>query len=253
MDIPRFFTITESAHRIHNPFTPEKYATLASVLRMKPGTQILDLGSGSGEMLCTWARDHAVAGLGVDMSALFTEQAQARAKELGVADKVTFIHADATGYVSAKKVDVAACVGATWIAGGVVGTVELLSRSLKPNGVILIGEPFWLKNPETETITKGCGANAVSDFLALPELVASFGNLGYDVVEMVLADQEGWDRYEAAKWLTVRTWLDMGELRDQDCADLATEMREYLTTAPFKHVAYTREYLGWGVFALMKR
>ncbi len=28
MDIPRIFTITESAHRIHNPFTPEKYATL---------------------------------------------------------------------------------------------------------------------------------------------------------------------------------------------------------------------------------
>ncbi|HNR14762.1 MAG TPA: SAM-dependent methyltransferase, partial [Thermodesulfobacteriota bacterium] len=24
MDIPRIFNITESAHRIHNPFTPEK-------------------------------------------------------------------------------------------------------------------------------------------------------------------------------------------------------------------------------------
>jgi hypothetical protein len=27
----------------------------------------------------------------------------------------------------------------------------------------------------------------------LPELLASFGHLGYDVVEMVLADQDGWD------------------------------------------------------------
>ena len=25
---------------------------------------------------------------------------------------------------------------------------------------------------------------------------------------MVLADQEGWDRYEAAKWLTMRRWLE---------------------------------------------
>ncbi|HNZ28916.1 MAG TPA: SAM-dependent methyltransferase, partial [Candidatus Goldiibacteriota bacterium] len=24
MDIPRIFNISESAHRIHNPFTPEK-------------------------------------------------------------------------------------------------------------------------------------------------------------------------------------------------------------------------------------
>lgn len=29
MDIPHIFTISESARRIHNPFTPEKYATLA--------------------------------------------------------------------------------------------------------------------------------------------------------------------------------------------------------------------------------
>ncbi|CIM02463.1 SAM-dependent methyltransferase [Salmonella enterica subsp. enterica serovar Typhi] len=44
MDIPRIFTISESEHRIHNPFTPEKYATLGRVLRMKPGMSVLDLG-----------------------------------------------------------------------------------------------------------------------------------------------------------------------------------------------------------------
>lgn len=46
MDIPRIFTITESAHRIHNPFTPEKYATLGAALRMEKGTRILDLEGG---------------------------------------------------------------------------------------------------------------------------------------------------------------------------------------------------------------
>ena len=60
LDIPRIFTISESEHRIHNPFTEEKYATLGRVLRMKPETRILDLGSGSGEMLCTWADEQAI-------------------------------------------------------------------------------------------------------------------------------------------------------------------------------------------------
>lgn len=41
MDIPRIFTISESEHRIHNPFTEEKYATLGRVLRMKPGPAFL--------------------------------------------------------------------------------------------------------------------------------------------------------------------------------------------------------------------
>jgi SAM-dependent methyltransferase/GNAT superfamily N-acetyltransferase len=198
MDIPRIFNITESAHRIHNPITPEKLATLAAALRLESGARVLDLGSGSGEMLCTWARDHGVIGTGIDMSQLFTEQAKLRAVELGVADQVKFIHGDAAGYVSDEKASVAACVGATWIAGGVVGTIELLARSLRTGGIILIGEPYWRQLPPTEDVAKGCLANSISDFLMLPELLASFGHLGYDVVEMVLADQDGWDRYEAA-------------------------------------------------------
>lgn len=152
MDIPRIFTVSESEHRIHNPFTPEKYATLGRVLRMKPGTRILDLGSGSGEMLCTWARDHGITGTGIDMSRLFTEQATRRADELGVSEHVRFIHDDAAGYVADEKCDVAACVGATWIAGGVAGTMALLAKSLRPGGMILIGEPYWRQVPASDEI-----------------------------------------------------------------------------------------------------
>lgn len=248
MDIPRIFSITESAHRIHNPFTPEKLATLGAVLRLQPGTRILDLGSGSGEMLCTWARDYGIVGTGVDMSQLFALQAEMRAEELGVADKLTFIHGDASGYVADQKADLAACVGATWIGGGVAGTIELLTRSLIEGGIILIGEPYWRQVPSTDEIAKGCLAEAVSDFLTLPALLESFSQLGYDVVEMVLADQEGWDRYEAAKWLTMRKWL---EANPED--EFVNEIRANLSSEPVRYATYTREYLGWGVFALMKR
>ncbi len=248
MDIPRIFNITESAHRIHNPFTPEKLATLGAALRLEPETRVLDLGSGSGEMLCTWARDHAIRGTGIDMSRLFTEQAKRRAEELGVADQVRFIHDDAAGHVADEKVGVAACVGATWIGGGVSGTIELLSKSLAAGGIILIGEPYWLRLPPAGDVAKGCLAGSISDFLLLPGLLASFGKLGYDVVEMVLADQDGWDRYEAAKWLTMRRWLDANP--DDD---LANDVRAQLTSEPERYATYTREYLGWGVFALIAR
>jgi hypothetical protein len=51
-----------------------------------------------------------------------------------------------------------------------------------------------------------------------PELIQRFGDLGCDVVEMVLASQDDWDRYAAAQWLNIRRWLDAnpyGELTGQ--------------------------------------
>ena len=75
------------------------------------------------------------------MSQVFTEQAKPRADELGVVHQVKFIHGDAAGDVSDEKASVAACVGATWIVGGVVGTIELLAQGLRTGGIILIGEP----------------------------------------------------------------------------------------------------------------
>lgn len=248
MDLPRIFTIRERSHRIHNPFTPAKLADLGQALHLEPGTRVLDLASGSGEMLCTWARDHGVTGTGVDISTVFTKQARARATELGVADQVSFVHSDASGFVADESVDLAACVGATWVGGGVAGTIELLGRSLRPGGLMLIGEPYWRQVVPDQEAAEGCGVTSTDDFMVLPELIEQFSDLGCDVVEMVLADQDSWDRYQAAQWLNLRRWLD-----ENPDDELAADARAELTTDPVRYARYQREYLGWGVFAVMGR
>lgn len=128
------------------------------------------------------------------------------------------------------------------------GTVELLSKSLRPGGLMLIGEPYWRHEVPDQETARACGASGKDDFLVLPELIEQFGDLGFDVVEMVLADQDSWDRYQAAQWLNLRRWLD-----DNPDDELAAEVRAELTTEPARYTRYQREYLGWGVFALMGR
>ena len=248
MDLARSYTIRESSHRIHNPFTDEQLATLGQALSPPPGAEMLDLACGTGEMLCTWARDHHLTGTGVDKSTIFIAAARARAIELGVAGQVGFVHGDASGYIAGRPVDIAACIGATWIGGGVPGTIDLLRRSLAPGGMMLIGEPYWRQEPPDQATVEGCCAASIIDFLPLPELLEQFGHLGCDVVEMVLASQDSWDRYEAAQWLNIRRWLD-----DNPGDELAGEMRAELTAGPARYARYQREYLGWGVFALMDR
>ncbi len=250
-DIPLQFVIRESTHRIHNAFGPEKLARLGDVLRLPAGTTLLDLASGSGEMLCTWARDHGVAGVGVDLCAAFTDAAVARADELGVSDQVSFVHGEAAAFAKeydGPLVDVASCLGATWIGDGPLGTLDLLARTLRPGGVVLIGEPFWIHVPETDEAVRGSHATSVDDFATLPALVASFHDHGWDLVQMVLADPDDWDQYAAAQWLSTRRWLDANAGHE-----LWAQMRAELDAAPYEHVTCTRHHLGWGVFALMKR
>jgi hypothetical protein len=113
---------------------------------------------------------------------------------------------------------------------------------------MLIGEPYWRREPPDQATVEGCYGIGADQWLPLPELIESFGELGCDVVEMVLADQDSWDRYHAAQWLSIRRWLD-AHADDE----LAGQRRTELTSAPARHVRYVREYLGWGVFALMDR
>jgi hypothetical protein len=114
--------------------------------------------------------------------------------------------------------------------------------------MMLIGEPYWRREPPDQATAEACDAIGQDQFRPLPDLLASLGELGCDVVEMVLADQDSWDRYAAAQWLNIRRWLDANP---ED--ELAPQLRAELTAEPARYARYRREYLGWGVFVLMDR
>lgn len=239
----RHHEIAEADHRILNPFTEEKLRLLGEVSRIGPGTRILDLACGKGEMLCRWAADFGSAGHGVDLSEVFLAAARERAVELDVADRVTFERGDAGRYRAAERFDVVACLGATWIGGGLTGTIGLMRPALADGGLLLIGEPYWVDDPpEAAYEALGC---APGDFASLAGTLDRFEAAGLELVEMVLADPDSWDRYVASQWWTIHEWLRANP-GDPD----APAMREFAAASRRSHLAYNRRYLGWGVFVL---
>lgn len=239
--------IAEAGHRILNPFDDAKLDLLGAVCRPRPGWRLLDLACGKGELLCRWAARYGTRGLGVDLSEVFLAGARARAAELGVTDRVEFRHGDAAEAVRdgvGVGYDVVACVGATWIGGGLAGTVELLRPAMRPDGLMLIGEPYWADDTPDEAYA-GLGLDR-DEFTTLPGTLDRLEAAGLRLVEMVLADGDSWDRYVAEQWWALDRWLAS---HPADHPDVPL-VRDYLAASQRGHLRWQRRYLGWGVFVL---
>jgi SAM-dependent methyltransferase len=243
----RFHEIAEARHRILNPFTDEKLDLLGAICGPGLGQRHLDLACGKGELLCRWARDFGTIGVGVDVSTVFLDAARARAVELGVAERVAFHEHDAGSFPAEEGAfDTVSCIGATWIGGGLVGTLALLRAPLRPDGLVLVGEPYWIDPPPPAAFDSLLiGADELASLVGTLERIE---HAGFELVEMVLADGDSWDRYVARQWWTVDAWL-----RKHPEEPDATDLRVWNDRARRSHLAFGRRYLGWGVFILRAR
>ncbi len=241
----RFHEIAETTHRILNPITEDKMMLLGEAIGLKPGMTQLDLCCGKGEMLCRWAERFRTFGLGVDISEVFLTAARARAAELQVNQRARFVQGDAAYHArtSLDQYDVVSCIGATWIGNGLLGTLALMRPLLKPDGVLLVGEPYWIDPPPAEAYAS-LGV-APADYTSLVGTLDRFESAGCQLVEMVLADGDSWDRYAAAQWKAVDDWLRANP-QDADAA----ELRQWMANDRRSYLTYGRRYLGWGVFVL---
>jgi len=243
----RYHEISHTYHRILNPFTEGQLMLLGDICSLRPEIRQLDLACGKGEMLSRWAEKFGIHGVGVDISNVFLNAARKRADELDVIDRLTFIQEDAGKYPRVTHdFDIVSCIGATWIGNGLKGTLELMKRSLKPGGLILVGEPYWIQPPPDEAYAaEGVGRN---DYVSLGETLDRFEASGMNLIEMVMADQNGWDRYEAQQWMAVDDFLRANPT-DPD----ASALQEWIAGNKRAYLRYGRHYFGWGIFVLRER
>lgn len=241
VSVHRYHEIAEAGHRILNPISADKVMLAARICGVGPSTRILDLASGKGELLCQCASALGATGVGVDIHPPLVAMATARAVELGVDAAVAFEVADAAGPLAFDHpFELVSCVGATWIGGGLAGTLGLMRRHLAPRGWLVVGEVFWLEPPPAAVAARYGAPDAFCD---LAGTLSRFEAAGLDLVEMVVANSDDWDRYRASQWLAVSDWLAAHP--DSDEAD---DVRAARDESRRGYLESERRCLGWGLF-----
>ena len=245
---PSYHEIALKNHRILNPFTAQQLSELGEICQINASMNHLDLCCGKGEMICRWASQYGYRAVGVDISSMFLGDARNRARELQCSDRVSFIESDASEYATdSGTFDIMSCIGATGIGKGLIGTLDLLRSGLRDqDSLILVGEPYWIENAPDAAYACIDGNRDV--FSSLSGTLELFESAGLELVEMVLANHHGWDRYEAGQWTVLSQWLR----QHPDDPD-ASKFRKRYELGRKNYLAYLRQYFGWGVFVLRSR
>lgn len=232
---------------IINPFTIEKVMLLGEIAGVRPGMRQLDLCCGKAEMIAQWSAMFGHTATGVDISRVFLAAARERVRELGVSDRITLIEGDASTFAAEiGGFDIVSCIGATWIGGGLEGTLHLMRPALAPGGMVLVGEPFWHEPPPREAILSAGLTEEM--FTSLDGTRERIEHAGFELVEMVLANQDDWDRYVASQWIAADDWLKANPGHED-----AEPFRAWVAHNKADYLRYGRRYLGWGVFVLRPR
>lgn len=243
VDIFRYSYVAESGAQILNPLSPEKLLLLGELARLETGMTQLDLACGKGEMLSQYARQHGIRGTGIDIYPPFIELAEHRAHELGVSDLVDFQVGDASAHDAQGQFDVVSCIGATWIGGGFSGAVRLMQESLAEGGTMLVGEVFSEGEIPADAARRHHGT--LSELADLGGILHQTEALGVELVEMVLASRDDWDRYSSRHWDRAHSWL-----RAHPQHEDAEGIHEWMTRSRRAYLTDERRWMQWGVFVL---
>lgn len=236
--IPRYYVVAESGHELQNPTSPEKIALLGRRLGLDSGSRVLDVASGRGGPAVLLAREFGCSVHGIEVSPEFHAAAVERAAEAGVADRVSFDRGDAArASVDTEAYDAALCLGASFVFGGLVQTIDALELAVRPGGFVVVGEPYWRALPLPADY-----ADRGDPWTTLEGTVLMFETTGIPVVSMIASSEDDWDRYETLHWLAVERWLE-ANADDPDAA----EVRAWHEASKRTYLRHGRQYLGWAI------
>jgi SAM-dependent methyltransferase len=230
--------VVEANHELQNPTSAEKIRLLGDRLGLGPESHVLDVASGRGGPALVLAETFGCRLTCVERSPEFVAAARERVAAAGLEDRIELVEADAASF-ELGAYHAALCLGATFVYGGLVPTLERL-RPAAP--LLAVGEPYWREWPLPEG-TEGPLRTDEEAWQPLPQTVELAESTGVRVVSLIASSLDDWDRYESLHWQTLDDWLAANPRHPQ-----AEEFRERGAARRARYLTWERAAMGWAIF-----
>jgi len=246
MDLWKYFAVGHEHHVYCNPLSEAKVDELIALLALPDEARVLDIACGKAEFLLRTARRWKCSAVGVDISPHFVADARAKVEAAGLESAIEIVEANGSDYGGKPSFfDAAVCLGASWIWGGLEGTLRALSSWAKPGGLVVVGEPFWrsvpsLKHLEAAELTESSFGTHLGN--------AQTGlGLGLGLLHTIVSSEDDWDRYEGYQWYAAEKYSILNP-SDPDVPELMAKMRKTRN----HYLQWGRNEIGWAVYLFVK-
>jgi SAM-dependent methyltransferase len=241
MDVWKFYDVTHRYHEVCNPTSRAKLDELVALLDLNPGSAALDIACGKGELLTRLAERYEISGIGVDISPHCVADAERKLRERVPGAQIQILNMDGADCRHDQLFDLAMCIGASWVYRGHRGTLRALKTMTKPNALILVGEPFWLKEPDD--------AYLVAESLTRDMFGTHYENVlvgedeGLLPLYTMVSNRDDWDRYETLQWYAADKYAGDNP-DDPDVSEILTRVARSRTD----YLRWGRDTLGWAMY-----
>jgi len=246
VDLWKFFAIGHEHHVFCNPMSETKVDELIECFDLPTGARVIDIACGKGELLVRAARRWGCTGVGVDISPYFVADARERIATAELSDAIEIFEGNGAEFEAPPgSFDLSSCMGASWVWGGLDGTLRSLATWTRSGGLILVGEPFWRRSPSPEHL-EASGFTA-STFGRHAENVQTGLDLGLGFLHAIVSSADDWDRYEGLQCNAAERYA-LREPEDSDVGEVLTLVHK----ARDQYLKWGRNELGWALYLFLK-
>jgi len=232
------FEVFEALHhgmRICNPMQGSDLDIILGGLDPAAGDHMIDIACGHGELLIRAAERSAIRGVGIDLSPWVLVRASDEAARRVPTANLSWWLGDGKA-LPTESWDVLACLGASWIWNGFLGTARALAARSRPGAAMAIGDLVMKEGADPAAIREEYGA-----VLTLSDQVEILRESGFDHLDRIVISDGGFEAYDRRTAQSAEEWVRLhpGPRADQYLEDQQSWAEDHRRD---------REFLSWVVW-----